>query len=165
MMRVMFSVITALLLLFACPLIAASALTIGDQAFDNVGRTVDGNDVAMTDYKGKVVVLSFWASWCAPCRHELPILAGIQRAGKDKVKVIAVNVEDARAFRRAAKILEKVELLLVNDVREHAAKAYGIKAIPEMILVSKDGRIMKMYRGYDEKKLDDIVGEINQALR
>src|SRR3954468_10491355 len=70
-----------------------------------LGTTASGASAKVADYAGKVVVVSFWATWCAPCRKELPILEGLQREGKGNIQVIAVNIESHDVFAKAAKLL------------------------------------------------------------
>jgi len=70
---------------------AASRPEAGDMAPDYAGTTLDDRATSVSDFRGRVVVLSFWASWCGPCLKEMPILEGIQeRAGKNQIQVVAV---------------------------------------------------------------------------
>lgn len=86
--------------LFAVQALAAGNVEIkaGDMAPDSLGRDIDGNEIRLSDYKDKIVIVSFFASWCEPCRKELPMLESLQRAGADRgLQVIAVNWKDREA--------------------------------------------------------------------
>jgi thiol-disulfide isomerase/thioredoxin len=142
-----------------------AAAQVGEPAPDIVlGTTLSGKPAKASDYAGKVVVISFWASWCSPCRKELPILEGLQVQGKGSLQVIAVNIENRTVFQKAAKILGELNLMLANDRYERSRSAYGVKAIPQMVIIGKDGRILDIHKGYGEDSLDGIVAEINRAL-
>ena len=137
----------------------------GDIAPDFAGRTYEGQSISVAAYTGKVVVLSFWASWCGPCRKELPILESIQQvAGKERVPVVAINIEDRNTFRKIARKLTSFNLLLATDTSGHAQRAYGVNGIPHMVIISKSGQIMRVHQGYAEEALDDIVKDLNQAV-
>ncbi|HEX7914370.1 TlpA disulfide reductase family protein [Rudaea sp.] len=152
-------------LLFAASTCCHADANVGEAAPDVVlGVTQTGNSVRVSDHPGKVVVVSFWASWCAPCRKELAILEGLQVEGKGSLQVIAVNIEDRELFKKAAQLLGEMHVLLVNDRNERSQKAYGVKAIPHMVIVGKDGRILGAHKGYGEDALAGIVDEINRAL-
>ena len=138
---------------------------VGEPAPDVVlGVTQSGENAKAADYPGKVIVVSFWASWCSPCRAELPILEGMQREGKGAIQVIAVNIESSKVFRKAADVLGHLQLLLANDRGDRSQRAYGVHAIPHMVIIGKDGRILDIHKGYGDKLLDGIVDEINRAL-
>jgi thiol-disulfide isomerase/thioredoxin len=137
----------------------------GENAPDVVlGTSATGAPVKAADYSGKVVVVSFWASWCGPCRKELPILEGLQRNGKGSIQVVAVNIESHDVFRKAVKLLSEAQVLLANDPNSRSQRAYGVKAIPHMVIIGRDGRIREVHKGYGEDSLPGIVDEINAAL-
>jgi len=151
--------------LFVCCNASVAAPATGEAAPDvPLGTTASGASVKVADYLGKVAVVSFWASWCAPCRKELPILEGLQREGKGNIQVIAVNIEDHSVFEKAAKVLGELRLLLVNDHGNRSQRAYKVKGIPHMVVIGRDGRILAVHEGYGETALDGIVDEINRAL-
>ena len=144
---------------------AAAAPKPGEPAPEFAGRTSDGESIRISDYQGKVVVLSFWASWCGPCRKELPILEGIQQtAGKERIQVVAVNIEDGKTFRRLAPKMASLQLLVGSDTANEAQQAYGVNGIPHMVIIDKAGRILRVHRGYSEAGVDDVVKDLNEAL-
>ena len=141
-----------------------AAAQVGEAAPDIVlGTTVSGQPAKASDYAGKVVVISFWASWCGPCRKELPVLEGLQQAGKGGIQVVAVNIESRQVFQKAARVLGDLHLTLANDRDDQSQHAYGVKAIPQMVIIGKDGRILDIHKGYGEDSLNGIVAEINRA--
>lgn len=153
------------LLLAMCPALVLSEPVVGDMPPDvELGVTSAGKAVKPGDYLGRVVVVTFWASWCGPCRKELPILESVQEQGKGQIQVIAVNIEDPSVFRKAARVLKDQQMQLTNDRHGVGQRAYRVKAIPHMMLIGRDGRILDVREGYAEAAIPGIVDEINQAL-
>lgn len=139
--------------------------TIGEPPPDTqLGVTTAGKSVKPSDFPGRVVVVTFWASWCGPCRKELPILENLQELGKGQIQVIAVNIEESVAFRRASQILRSQQMLLANDRNGVSQRAYKVKSIPHMVLIGRDGHILDIHSGYAEGAIPSIVNEINEAL-
>jgi thiol-disulfide isomerase/thioredoxin len=155
----------ALALLLAGTQPCVAAVNAGDPA-PNVplGVSSSGDSPRAADYAGKVVVVSFWASWCAPCRKELAILEGLQVEGKGNIQVIAVNIESRDIFVKAAKALGDLHVLLTNDRNDRAQRTYDVKAIPQMVIIGKDGHVLSVHKGYGDDGLKAIVDEINHAL-
>lgn len=153
------------LLLLAAASTLAAAPAAGDMAPDDVGVTREGKAVRLSDYRGKAVVLSFWATWCPYCLKELPILHNIQnKVGKDKIQVIAVNTETRDVFRKVSKALAGLEIGMLNDEDGDTQKQFGVSGIPHMVIIGRNGRIVAVHRGYDESLLGDIAANINLAL-
>ena len=149
-------------LLAALP--AAAAPQAGDPAPGYLGVTLDGKDVDVKHYAGKVLVVSFWATWCGPCRKELPVLEGLQRTVGDRIQVVAVNMETREVFRRAARSMDDYKLTFAHDHAKSPSESYGVNGIPHMLIIGRDGKIVKVKRGYDESALPGIVADINAAL-
>ena len=144
--------------------VSIAAPAVGDVPPPSVGVDLKAKPVLLSSYSGKAVVVSFWATWCPYCLKELPILHNIQRAaGKDSMQVIAVNTESYEMFRKAARALKELDVLHAHD-NDKVQEAYGVKGIPHMVIVGRDGRIVAVYTGYGESSLNGIVADINRAL-
>ena len=155
----------ALGLWFAALAHAAHAPVVGEHAPSFLGYGVDAKKVLLETYQGKVVVVSFWATWCPPCRRELPVLERIQVGGKGHIQVVAINTESREVFRRAAKAMKDFTLLLTSDEDGRGFNAYGAKGLPHLVVIGKDGLIISVREGYGPDELDGVAAELNAALR
>lgn len=126
---------------------------------------LDGKKVKLADLKDNVVVLDLWATWCGPCRAGLPILDKVYQARKDKkLKVYAVNLEEEKEAVAAFVKETKLGLPVLLDSTGETGKAYGANAIPETVIIGKDGIIKKVLVGLHkqedlEKEIDDVLGK------
>ncbi len=150
---------------FSSPLKAK--ISVGDQLLASLGKTSDGVLVNAQDFAGKVVIISFWATWYPPCMKEIPVLSGIQKkAGIDNVQVVAVNYKESwRRFLDVSKALAGNTMLLTFDKRGRIGNKFGVDGIPHMVIVGGDGKVLNVHVGYNEKKLPVLIKEINQAIR
>ena len=148
----------------------ANAPAVGLQAPDFTARDyVSGERIRLAAQQGKVAVVTFWATWCAPCRNELPNLEKLQEyLGKKKITILAVNFRDDQPetlerLRRDAKEAGW-QLHLLLDPGERIAQAYGISAIPRMYIIGKDGRIRAIHAGFGDGSLDDMLTDLKTVL-
>ncbi len=116
-------------------------------------KDLDGKDVPLSIYKGKVVLLNFWATWCGPCKVEIPGFVELQDKYKDDLVIVGLSVDDpadkARAFATEYKVNYPMLLL---EGREDVQEAYGpIWGIPASFLISKDGRVCRKHLGIAPK--------------
>ncbi len=138
---------------------------IGDEVYNYLGRNFDGEKIYVEDNRGKLVIISFWASWCKPCMKELPILEIIQkRVGTDRVHVVAINQESRKYFKQLKKVWADVEMTVTNDSRGSLGRKFGVSAIPHMIMLGPDGRVVYQARGYGDESLDKIIDVVNAQL-
>jgi len=147
-----------------CAIALAASPKPGDVASPSLGIDIDAKPVRLDDFAGKPVVVTFWATWCPYCLKELPVLEGIQRSTHGNLQVVAVNTEKRDVFRHAARRLDQLTLKLSHDMDGEAGKAYGVKSLPRMVIIGRDGRIARVYTGYDESQLEGIVADINAVL-
>ena len=127
-------------LALALPLVAAA-----ETAPDFTAPTLNGKSVQLSDFRGRVVLLDFWASWCGSCRTELPKLTALERE-VDGLVVLAVNLDAERSLVEsfAAKVQLPARVLL--DPRGSVADRYAIPALPWQVLVDAQGRILRQGR-------------------
>ena len=144
---------------------AAPALSTGAEPPAYVGRTFDGDDVQLNISAGRAYVITFWASWCGPCLQELPILSNLQkRVSTEQLQVITVNIEDRQIFRKLRGTITELGLIAAYDPNSVARRAFGVKGIPHMVVVGRDGKISAVRTGYSEARLDTYVEDFNRAL-
>ena len=136
------------------------------EALDFTLPTLDGaGTVTLSDHRGEVVYLTFWASWCVPCRTEMPYLAQLwERHHDDGFRVIAINVdeniEDALKF--AAE--QDVPFPLVRDEGRELSKAYKVPGFPTHYLVDRRGRIRYSGLGFNLKDVAAVAQEVETLL-
>ena len=163
----------ALALLALCWALAAPASDkpgpkVGDTAPDFRSWDAVGHQrVRLSEQVGKVVVLTFWATWCAPCRQELPILENLQaKVGRDTLIVYAVPyAEPPQTYAALIKIFRSWHVTLLDDPNGSIAQKYAIKGIPHLFLIGRDGKIAAEHTGYGDGSVEELVDDVNAALR
>ena len=112
--------------------------------------------VSLNQFRGKPVVLNFWATWCPPCVQEMPSLVQLQKDLGDKVTILAVNEDDDdSAYRQFVKD-HNVDLLTVRDTKRNN-ELYGTFKYPETFVIDKDGKIVRKFIGAQEWTSPEIV--------
>lgn len=116
-------------------------------------KDIDGKQVSLSSYKGKVVLLNFWATWCGPCKAEIPGFVEIQEKYKDQLVIVGFSVDDtAEKAREYAKQYKMNYPILLGEGREDVQEAYGpIWGIPASFIISKDGRVCRKHLGIAPK--------------
>lgn len=141
-------------------------LHIGDVPPSYLGKDTEGQKFNLDEHKGKVIVISFWASWCGPCREELPVLNAIQqKVGKDRLRVVAVNFKEGnRTFRIIKKKLSYLQLTITRDKRGSIGRKFGVDGIPHLLIVGKDGKIAYQAVGYGKSSVKKLIRILNELL-
>jgi len=164
---------TALVLaLFAILPVAASALCVevGKPVPDVTIPTIDGRDVTLSSFRGKIVLLAFWASWCPRCIEELTFLQGIYKMSPD-ITVLAINQESQNISRahidRIRKTLKesKIDFPVLIDRNLDAWNTFCLNALPTSIIVDPKGKVRFAEANYywaTQDKIVDIIAEIRK---
>ena len=142
---------------------ALNSIAVGKPAPDFSVPDVDGKTIALADFKGKYVLLDFWASWCGPCKPQIPFLKAASEKFRDKnLVVVGVSLDSKKES--WLKAIEKHGLNWINASNlkgwsEPVARAYGASAIPFNVLIGPDGTILAMglYDDAIDKKLSELV--------
>jgi peroxiredoxin len=128
-------------------------------------RALDGRGHRLADYHGTVVLVNFWATWCEPCRDEMPSMQRLKEklAGKGFV-VLAVNLDEPEA--RIRKFLShlKVDFTVLLDPGKKAARAWDARILPASFVVGPDGRIRYSLVGGIDWNDDQVAGRMSELL-
>jgi cytochrome c biogenesis protein CcmG, thiol:disulfide interchange protein DsbE len=126
----------------------------------------DGRTVTLSELRGRVVIVNFWASWCPPCREEAAYLEQTSRKYQGK-GVIFVGVDWVDTEKEALAYIEEFDITYINgpDIGTRAAQAYNIKGVPETFYVAKNGELHGVHIGplkspELDQKIDELLAEI-----
>jgi cytochrome c biogenesis protein CcmG/thiol:disulfide interchange protein DsbE len=135
---------------------------IGKPAPDFTVRDADRR-VDIRDFRGKIVLLNFWATWCAPCVEEMPSLVQLQQRMKDKgVTVVAVSVDqDSDAYQNFLKD-HKIDVITVRDPDQKANNLYGTFKFPETYIIDRNGIVQRKFIGAVDWSQPEIVDFLNK---
>ncbi len=161
---------TFLRLLLAAMLLGAAGLATASEvsgpAPDFTLRSNSGKNLKLSEFRGQVVLLNFWASWCGPCRQEMPALEKLhQRYHKLGFTVIGVNVEEDSTA--AKKMLREVRVSfpILFDTQNTASKLYNVSAMPTTVIIDRDGNMRYLHKGYKPGEERDYRKWVKKLIR
>ncbi len=114
--------------------------------------TLDNRTISLADYRGRKLVVSFWASWCGPCRLELPVLRSFyERAHKPGAEFdfLAISLDENRSAAETAANQMKLPFPIVLDPEQKTGAAYGVYGIPALFVIDKTGRVIYAGAGFN----------------
>ncbi|MGO1071728.1 TlpA family protein disulfide reductase [Lysobacter sp. CA199] len=137
----------------------------GDIPPDFLGVDTTGAAIKVSDYRGKLVVVTFWASWCAPCLRELPMLSALQTAvGREHLQVVAINLNQPKSdFEQFLRLNGKLDLTYIHDPGT-AARHYAVKTVPNLFVIDRNGAIVRVHRGYSTQMVEQFAKELASLL-
>jgi cytochrome c biogenesis protein CcmG/thiol:disulfide interchange protein DsbE len=128
-------------------------------------RLADGAIVRPADFKGKVVLVDFWASWCPPCKTSFPELDTLYQSYRGRgLEVLAVNLDERRKDADAFLADHPHVMPVAFDPKGDSALAFAVHGMPSSIVIDRGGNIRFTHMGYSGKVLDSYREEINLLL-
>ncbi len=160
-MRVAFAALIAL-----AATTAPAALAPASPAPDFTLRAMDGPNLRLKEQRGRVVMVNFWATWCGPCRQEMPQLNRLYEKYKASGFVLlGVNVDDDQ--RKAAEVAAKlgVTFPVLLDTDKTVSKLYDLSTMPSTVIIDRDGKVRYVHRGYLTGYEDNYEKQIRELLK
>jgi len=153
-----------------CALVAVLAINgvayAADPAPDFTLKSSTGENIRLAEQRGQVVMLNFWASWCGPCRQEMPLLDGISKKyGKMGFVLYGINVDQDTA--EAKSVLQKINInySVLFDPESKLSSLYKVDAMPTSVIIDKQGNIRYIDRGYVPGDEEKYIAQIKELIR
>lgn len=141
---------------------------IGSPAPNFDGKTVHGKEIKLSDYHGEVVLIDFWASWCPPCREEMPELIKFYEEHRNpKFELIAVNIDDKKEnmLHFLHDLFPEPTFPIIADNNQKIPPLFNIEAMPTTIFIDKKGDIRFWHNGFKKSYVNDFNSELTQLLK
>ena len=148
---------------FAGSAVAATQLR-GSEAPDFVLKSSSGENVRLSEYRGDVVMLSFWATWCGDCRAQLKELGGMRdRYGDAGVELLAVSLD--QSARQAGEMTAGVAYPVLHDAGGEVGRLYDVTKMPVMVLIDRSGVVREVFEGFRRGDESRFLERVQALLR
>lgn len=129
-------------------------------------KSASGENLRLSELRGEVVMINFWASWCAPCRQEMPLLDELYNQYHPLgFTILGVNVEEDPAKARQMLKEAPVNFPVVFDNKSAVSKLYDVVAMPSTVLVDRDGNVRYLHRGYKPGYEETYQQQVRELIR
>lgn len=159
-----------LALALICTVLAATSLASsgleGQMAPDFALKSSTGENLRLSEYRGDVVMINFWATWCGPCRQELPLLEELYlRYERFGFSLLGVNIDDDS--RSAMQMIDElgVSFPVLFDVRKEVSELYNVETMPLTVIVDREGKVRYVHLGYKPGYEDKYLDQVRLLLR
>jgi thiol-disulfide isomerase/thioredoxin len=154
------------LLLVALVSLPALAVTPAGPAPQFKLDSMAGKPVSLDQYKGQVVMINFWASWCGPCRTEMPILEKLHAKYKPMgFTMIGVNVEPDSSLAANWLKTTPVTFPILFDTKSEVSKLYSVAGMPNTVIIDRKGNLRWLHRGYKPGDENEYLDQIRALVR
>jgi peroxiredoxin len=140
------------------------AVKVGQPAPDFTLKSMDGKNFNLTEQRGNIILINFWASWCGPCRKEMPVLQDLQEKYQDLgVQVWGINVEQENQAGKDFLVNLELSFSIFFDETNKLSETYDVQAMPTTVLVDRDGIVRFVFRGFKdgyEKKYEKAIKQL-----
>ena len=145
---------------------AHAAVAAQSNAPDFTLRSTEGRNLRLQEQRGQVVLINFWASWCGPCKQEMPHLNRLH----DKYRsagfvLLGVNIDDDARLGTATAARWGIKFPVLLDADKAVTRQYDLGAMPATVLVDRDGRVRYLHRGYREGTEEAYERQIRELLK
>lgn len=150
---------------FAATSLASSGLT-GQSAPDFALKSSSGENLRLSEFRGDVVMVNFWATWCGPCRQEMPLLDELYaRYGRVGFSLLGVNIDDNQS--KAMTMISElgVDFPVLFDSSKEVSKLYDVDAMPVTVLIDREGTVRYVHQGYKPGYEEMYLDQIRSLLR
>ena len=164
-MRLKNSIIAVVFGIFAASSLASSGME-GQPAPDFALKSSTGQNLRLSEYRGDVVMINFWATWCGPCRQEMPLLDELySRYHRVGFNLLGVNIDDDS--RRAMQMVDElgVNFPVLFDASKEVSELYDVEAMPVTVLVDREGTVRYVHHGYKPGYENMYLDQIRSLLR
>ena len=164
-MKLRNTIIALVFSVFAASSLASSGLE-GQAAPDFALKSSNGENLRLSEYRGNVVMINFWATWCGPCRQEMPLLDELyNRYERVGFNLLGVNIDDDSS--RAMRMVEElgVDFPVLFDAQKEVSKLYEVEAMPVTVIVDRQGTVRYVHHGYKPGYEDKYLDQIRSLLR
>jgi thiol-disulfide isomerase/thioredoxin len=149
--------------------LAASVSLAGDGGGPAANFKLDsraGKPVALADLKGQVVMINFWATWCGPCRQEMPLLEQMHKKYKPMgFTLVGINVEEDSSGAEAWLKQTPVSFPILFDRENRVSKLYNVSGMPSSVLIDRKGNVRYLHRGYKAGDENTYLNHIRALVR
>ncbi len=164
-MKRSFGIVVALLALFGT-VAEAKLPVVGEAAPDFALKSTAGRNLRLKEMRGEVVLINFWATWCGPCRQELPQLNKLhEQYAKAGFTLLGINVDaDAKSAAAMAARLG-VTFPVLHDRDKRVSRLYGVDTMPATLIVDRSGKVRHVHRGYQPGVETKYQAQVKELLK
>ena len=165
-MKIILKTLTMLCLTMLFTMSFAQASQPGSKAPNFTLKSRSGKNLKLSEFRGQVVMINFWASWCAPCRKEMPLLEKIYKKHRRLgFTLLGVNVEQNTSAAKNYLKNVRVSFPVLFDNTNKTSKLYQVSAMPTTVIIDRSGKIRFVHKGYKAGYENSYKKEIRKLLR
>jgi peroxiredoxin len=151
-------------LLAAAGSVSAATQLLGTEAPDFVLKSVSGKNLRLSEYRGEVVMLSFWATWCGECRAQLTELGAMRDRYQDAgVELLAVSLD--QSARQAGAVTGDATYPVLHDSAGEVGRLYDVSKMPVMVLIDRGGVVREVFEGFRRGNEEQYLERVQALLR
>ena len=167
-LRITLALLTLLAPLAVCGLAlpATAAVTAQAAAPDFTLKSAEGRNLRLREQRGQVVLVNFWASWCGPCKQEMPHLNRIyDKYRSSGFTLLAVNIDDDARHGAATAVKWGLKFPVLLDAEKSVTRLYDLGAMPATVLIDRDGQVRYLHRGYREGVEEAYERQVRELVK